>query len=141
MDIWEELYQAAKPYYHPTAVNDFIYTHNVVCALQSKSGKIYTGYCVEALSGVLNLCAERVALLQMYMDSGETEVQRLIAFRDTPPEGNGGMPSGACREAFMQYNQANKNMQIMVDYAKRETLTLGELMPHWWGTSVKPGSD
>lgn len=34
MDIWEELYQAAKPYYHPTAVNDFIYTHNVVCALQ-----------------------------------------------------------------------------------------------------------
>ncbi|WP_164511576.1 hypothetical protein [Levilactobacillus cerevisiae] len=40
MDIWEQLYQAAKPLYHPEAVNEFIYAHNVVCALQSKSGQI-----------------------------------------------------------------------------------------------------
>jgi cytidine deaminase len=24
-------------------------------------------------------------------------------------------------------------MEIMVDYSKRETVTLGELLPNWWG--------
>ena len=25
-------------------------------------------------------------------------------------------------------------MEIMIDYEKKETITLGELMPKWWGT-------
>ena len=43
------------------------------------------------------------------------------------------MPCGACREFFLQLSEKNKDMEIMVDYAKRETVTLGELMPDWWG--------
>lgn len=51
----------------------------------------------------MNLCAERVAALRMYADSGQTVVKRMIAFRDAPPSGGGsGMPCGACREFFMQ---------------------------------------
>jgi len=133
LDIWEQLYTAAKPLYHPEAVNDFIYAHNVVCALQSASGKIYTGICVESACGVLNLCAERVALLNMYTHSGETAVKRMIAFRDTAPTGVGGMPCGACREALMEFDGANQNTEIMVDYATRQTVTLKDLLPDWWG--------
>lgn len=136
LDIWEHLYQAAKPLYHPEAVNDYIYAHNVVCALQSKSGKIYTGFCVESACGTLNLCAERVALLNMFTASGETEVQRLIAFRDAAPTGNGGMPCGACRETLLQFSSHNQATEIMVDYATRQTVTLGDLMPRWWGNSA-----
>ena len=134
MDIWETLYERAKAEYHPEEISPFLYAHHVVCALESKSGEIFTGFCIEGCSGVMNLCAERVAALDMYEHSGETVVKRLIAFRDQPPSGGGsGMPCGACREFFMQLSQENSAREIMVDYDKRETVTLGELMPAWWG--------
>ena len=134
MDIWKQLYEKAREQYHPGEVTPFIYAHHVVCALESENGQIFTGFCVESCSGVLDLCAERVAALNMYVNSGQTAVKRLMAFRDRPPYGGGsGMPCGACREFFMQLNRNNKDMEIMVDYEKRETITLGELIPNWWG--------
>ncbi len=135
MDIWELLYLRAREEYHPTEVSPFVYAHHVVCALESENGDIYTGFCIESCSGVMNLCAERVAALNMYMSSGQTRIKRIIAFRDCPPYGDGsGMPCGACREFLFQLDEANKDTEIMVDYEKRETITLGELMPGWWGT-------
>ena len=70
MDIWEKLYQAAKGLYHPQEVSPFLYAHHVVCALEAENGGIFTGFCVESCSGVLDLCAERVAALNMYVNSG-----------------------------------------------------------------------
>lgn len=134
MDIWERLYEAAAKEYHPEDVSPFVYAHHVVCALEADNGEIYTGFCIESCSGVMNLCAERVALLNMYIQSGQTKVRRMIAFRDKPPYGEGGgMPCGACREFFYQLNEENEDMEILVDYATRETVTLKELMPKWWG--------
>ena len=135
MDIWEKLYNKAKEHYHPEDVSPFVYAHHVVCALESENGEIYTGFCIESCSGVLNLCAERTAALNMYLNSGQTIVKRLIAFRNTPPSGGGsGMPCGACREFFMQLNLKNKDMEILVDYETRQTTTLEALLPNWWGT-------
>ena len=34
----------------------------------------------------------------------------------------------------MQLALENKKMEIMVDYEKRETITLEKLIPQWWGT-------
>ena len=134
MDIWGKLCAAAQEQYHPGDVSPFIYAHHVVCALESENGEIYTGFCIESCSGVMDLCAERVAALNMYLQSGQTIVKRLIAFRDRPPYGGGsGMPCGACREFFLQLSDKNRDMQIMTDYDKRETVTLGELMSAWWG--------
>ena len=82
----------------------------------------------------MNLCAERVAALNMYMSSGQTVIKRLIAFRDKAPYGEGsGMPCGACREFLMQLSSENRNTEIMVDYDSRKTVRLGELVPKWWG--------
>lgn len=135
MDIWEKLYETAKEQYHPEDVSPFIYAHNVVCALEAENGEIYAGFCIESCSGVLNLCAERVAALNMYVNSGQTKIKHLIAFRDKPPYGGGsGMPCGACREFLYQLNEENEDMEILVDYEKREVVTLKELMPKWWGT-------
>lgn len=134
MDIWEKLCLEAQKQYRPGEASPFIYAHHVVCTLESENGDIYTGFCIESCSGVMDLCAERVAALNMYLQSGQTVVKRLIAFRDRPPYGGGsGMPCGACREFFMQLSDKNRDMQIMTDYDKRETVTLGELMPAWWG--------
>lgn len=134
MDIWEKLYLEAKAQYHPEEVTPFIYAHAVVCALEAEDGRIFTGFCIESCGDVVTLCAERVAALNMYVNSGQTVIKRLIAFRDKPPYGGGsGMPCGACREFLMQLSYQNRKMEIMVDYAKRETITLEELLPMWWG--------
>ena len=135
MDIWERLYARAKKEYHPEDVTPFVHAHHVVCALESADGSIYTGFCIEACSGVMNLCAERVAALNMYVNSGQTKIKRLIAFRDKAPYGGGsGIPCGACREFLYQLNEENGDMEIMLDYAARQTGTLREWMPAWWGT-------
>ena len=82
----------------------------------------------------MNLCAERVAALNMYAGSGQTKIKRMIAFREKAPSREGdGMPCGACREFFMQLSYENKDMEIMVDYEKRVTVKLEELIPKWWG--------
>lgn len=142
MDIWEKLCAAAQEQYHPGDVSPFIYAHHVVCALESENGEIYTGFCIESCSGVMDLCAERVAALNMYLQSGQTIVKRLIAFRDRTPYGGGsGMPCGACREFFLQLSDKNRDMQIMTDYDRRETVTLGELMPAWWGDERYENAD
>ena len=134
MDIWEKLYKQAKEQYHPEEVTPFVYAHHVVCALESENGDIYTGFCIESCAGVMDLCAERVAALNMYINSGQTTIKRLIAFRDKAPFGKGsGMPCGACREFLMQLSIKNKDMEIMVDYDKREIVTLNELLLDWWG--------
>ena len=135
MDIWERLYLAAKKEYHPEEVSPFIDAHHVVCALEAEDGTIYSGFCIEGASGVIALCAERIAALNMYIQSGQTKIKRMIAFRNEPPKNNGGMPCGACREFLLQLNKDNKDMEIMIDYESRKTITLLELMPNWWGWS------
>ncbi len=133
MDIWEEMYLKAKEEYHPEEVSPFIEAHHVVAAVQSESGKIFTGFCIESASGVMNLCAERVAALRMYAETGETIVKRMIAFRKEPPKENGGRPCGACREFFMQLSYENRNMEIMADFESRRVVILKDLIPNWWG--------
>ena len=113
MDIWEDMYNKAKKEYHREDVSPFIVAHHVVAAVESEDGKIFTGFCIESASGVMNLCAERVAALNMYINTGKTKIKRLIVFRDNPPH-NGGMPCGACREFLMQLDKANKNMEILL---------------------------
>ena len=133
MDIWQEMYEKAKKEYHPEDISPFITAHHVVAAVQSESGKIFTGFCIEGASGVINLCAERMAALRMYAETGETIVKRMIAFRNEPPKLNGGMPCGACREFFMQLNYENRNIEILTDYDTRKTVTMKDLIPNWWG--------
>ncbi|WP_099203480.1 cytidine deaminase family protein [Miniphocaeibacter massiliensis] len=133
MDIWEKLYLQAKEEYNPNEVSPFIYAHHVVSAVEMEDGRIYTGFCIESACGVMDLCAERVAILKAYMETGETTIKRLIAFRDVPPkEGEDNIPCGACREFLMQLNEKNKETEILIDYEKRKTLKLKELLPIWW---------
>ncbi len=47
-------------------------------AVESEDGEIFTGFCIESASGVMNLCAERVAALNMYMNTGKTKIKKLI---------------------------------------------------------------
>ena len=74
MDIWEDMYNKAKKEYHRDDVSPFIVAYHVVAAVESEDGKIFTGFCIESASGVMNLCAERVAALNMYINTGKTKI-------------------------------------------------------------------
>ena len=134
MDIWQTLYEKAKAQYQPEEISPFVYAHHVVCALESENGEIFTGFCIESCCGVMDLCAERVAGLNMYVNSGQTVARHLIAFRDKAPDGGGsGMPCGACREFMMQLDKDSPGLEILADAETGKTVRLRELMPHWWG--------
>ena len=133
MDIWEKLYNEARKFYHPQYSSPFIYSHHVVCALEAENGDIYTGFCIRSCCGTVNLCAERVAAVNMFVNSGQTKIKRIATFRDVPPTDNLSIPCGACREFLLQLNIENCKTEIVTNYESRETITLGELIPMWWG--------
>lgn len=134
MDIWERLLEEAKKQYHPEEVSPFIDAHHVACAIESENGEIYTGFCIEGASGVINLCAERVAGLNMYIQSGQVVVKRLVCYVDGAPDGTTGWtPCGACRKFFMQLSEKNKDMKILVDIKTRKTVKLIDIIQDWWG--------
>ena len=75
------------------------------------------------------MCAERNAVASM-ITGGERRIVKLVCLMG---DGSPGMPCGACREFFMQLNSKNEEMEIMVDYDRRKTVRLKELLPNWWG--------
>ena len=134
MDIWEKMYEEAQKLYNPHEVSDFVYANHVVAAVEAEDGQIFTGFCMEGTCGVFHLCAERAALFNMYQFSGQTKVKKVLAFRDKPPYGgSSGMPCGACREFLLELNAENKDAEFMMDYNRRKTVKVAELMPYWWG--------
>ena len=134
MDIWEKLYEVAKKQYNPHDLSPFFYSNHVACAIEAEDGQIFAGFCIEGASGVLNLCAERVAVVNMIVNSNQTVIKRILVMRDKPPytEGNF-LPCGACREFLMQLDIKNQDCQILTDYESKSYITLKELIPHWWG--------
>lgn len=134
MDIWEKLCLEAKKQYNPTDISPFISAHHVACALEAENGEIYSGFCIEGASGVIALCAERVAALNMYLQSKQTVVKKLVCYVDGVPDGTvGWSPCGACREFFMQLSSKNKDMEILLNLENRQIIKLIDLLPDWWG--------
>ena len=134
MDIWEKLYEVAKKQYNPHDLSPFFYSNHVACAIEAKDGQIFAGFCIEGASGVLNLCAERIAAINMIVNSSQTEIKKILVMRDKPPYKDGNfLPCGACREFLMQLNINNQGCEILTDYENKETIKLKELIPHWWG--------
>lgn len=126
--IWRELYQAAKAVQRPRDISGRISAGGVAAAIESTSGKIYTGVCVDTSSS-LGICAERNAMFNM-ITNGENEIRRVLAIM---PNGETGAPCGACRE-FMAQLMIGKyeSVEIMLDYEREKVVTLQELTPEWW---------
>lgn len=126
--IWTEMYEAAKAVLDDRKISDFVTAGGVSAAILSKSGRIYTGVCIDTCS-TLGICAERNAIFNM-ITCGEQEIDKVLCI---PPFEGKGAPCGACRELMVQLMpDSYKDIEIMLDYNKEEIVTLGELTPHWW---------
>lgn len=128
MDAWTKMYNAAKAVLCERKISDYVSCGEVSAAILSKSGKIYTGVCVDTCS-TLGVCAERNAIFNM-ITNGESEIDKVLCIL---PDGSCGAPCGACRELMVQL-MAGKyyDIEIMLDFPTRKTVTLGEITPEWW---------
>ena len=126
--IWEEMYDAAKAVLNPRRISEYVTAGEVFAAVLSKSGKIYTGVCIDTCS-TLGICAERNAIFNM-ITNGEQEIDKVLCI---PPVEGRGAPCGACRELMVQLMpDSYKDIEIMIDYKKNIVMKLGELTPEWW---------
>lgn len=126
--IWKELYDAAKAVQQERRISEYVTCGEVAAAILSKSGKIYTGVCIDTCS-TLGICAERNAIFNM-ITKGEQQIDKVIAIL---PDGSTGAPCGACRELMVQLMPGSyQDIEIMVDYATGRTVKLGDITPEWW---------
>ncbi|WP_462282525.1 cytidine deaminase family protein [Ruminococcus champanellensis] len=125
---WEELFQAAKAVQKGRSISKYVEAGGVAAAIRAKSGKIYTGVCIDTCS-TLGICAERNAIFHMITE-GEQEIDQVLAIM---PDGRTGAPCGACRELMVQMMpDSYQEIRIMLDITKGKVVTLGELTPAWW---------
>ena len=126
--IWTELYNAAKEVQNPRQISDYVSGGEVAAAILSKSGKIYTGVCIDTCS-TLGICAERNAIFNM-ITNGENEFTKVVAVM---PDGKCGAPCGACRELMVQLMpKTYKRIEILMDYENERIIKLGDITPEWW---------
>lgn len=126
--IWQDMYQAAMNVLNPREVSSKVEAGGVAAAVESESGKIYVGVCVDTAC-TLGICAERSAMFNM-LTCGENAIRRVIAVSS---KGKAMPPCGACRE-FMAQLMPDKYraVQVMMDYENDRVVTLGDLTPEWW---------
>ena len=126
--IWDQLYAAAKAALNPRRISDYVSAGEVAAAILSKSGRIYTGVCVDTCS-TLGICAERSAIFAM-LTAGEQEIDKVLCVK---PDGSSGAPCGACRELMVQLMpESYGDIEIMVNRQTGETVRLGDITPMWW---------
>ena len=125
---WDRLYAAAAAVRNERRISEYVTCGEVSAAILSGSGRIYTGVCIDTCS-TLGICAERNAIFNM-ITNGEQEIEKVIAIL---PNGSSGAPCGACRELMVQLMPGKyRDIEIMMDYRKERTVTLGDLTPEWW---------
>lgn len=128
MDIWNTLYERALEVQNARVISPFIDAGGVAAAILTSSGNIYVGVCIDTCSG-LGMCAERNAIANM-LTHGESEIEKVVAVMS---DGKVGSPCGACREFMMQLSENSPKIEILTDRDTMSFVTLGELMPDWWG--------
>ena len=130
MNIWDTLYEKAIEVQNGRVISPFVDAGGVAAAILTKAGNIYVGVCIDTCSS-LGMCAERNAIANM-ITHGESEIDKVVAVMT---DGKVGSPCGACREFMMQLSKGSCDIEILTDKDTYSYVTLGELMPDWWGRS------
>ena len=69
MDVWEEIYNKGKKNITKKKYLLLLLPITQCQKLKSEDGEIFTDFCIESTSGVMNLCTKRVVALNMHMNT------------------------------------------------------------------------
>lgn len=124
-----ELIEKSKSIIKSKKVANDMVAGDVGCALVTDKGNVYTGVCIDLVSG-LGFCAETAAIANM-ITNGEYKIKKIVAYgHDTIM-----YPCGRCRELIHQIHPDNLETEIIVKDEK--VLKLKDLLPHTWEESWK----
>ena len=101
----------------------------VGAALETPSGKIFTGCNVENASYPATICAERTALVKA-VSEGEREFSRIVVVTS-----NGGTPCGICRQMLYEFAPMMDVFLVTPDGKIQLQTTLEALLPDGFGPS------
>jgi cytidine deaminase len=96
----------------------------VASALETASGNIYTGICLDLACGI-GFCAEHSAVAEM-LKARETAIRRIVAIDDEGVLA----PCGRCRELIVQLDRGNLECEVLLpgDTSAR----MADLLPRAW---------
>jgi cytidine deaminase len=98
----------------------------VGAALESASGRVYTGIDLDLACGI-GFCAEHAAMAEM-LKARETVVRRMVAV-----DGDGDRvvaPCGRCRELLVQVDPRNLDCEVLLPEGRKARMR--DLLPSAW---------
>lgn len=122
---FEDLLARARSVLAPRRLSDVAEAGGVAAAIESTSGTVYVGVCIDTACS-MGFCAEHAAAAAM-VTAGESHVRRMVAL---DWDGSVLPPCGRCREFVSQLHEGNLDAEVLV--ADGVAVTLRELLPHWW---------
>lgn len=120
-----DLYTIARNTIKPMKLKKNGETGHVACALETASGAVFTGICIDVPCSI-GLCAEQAAIAEM-LKHGETQIRKIVAVYE---DGSILPPCGRCRELISQVDARNGEAVVLV--GKGREVTLNELLPERW---------
>ena len=102
----------------------------VGAALETASGKLYTGCNIENATYSLTMCAERVALFKA-LSEGVREFTRIAVAADTEVLTP---PCGSCRQLLWEFCR-DARITLLNLQGKTEECTIGDLLPRAFDAS------
>lgn len=117
-----DLYYIAKDVIHPMKLKKNGEAGHVACALETASGAVYTGICIDVPCSI-GICAEQAAIAEM-LKNRETKIKKIVAVYE---DGSILPPCGRCRELISQLDMENENTVVAIDNGRE--VTLKELLP------------
>ncbi len=120
----EKLISEARALVQKIDLGNGLNAGTIAAALESKSGNVYTGICVDLACG-LGVCAEYSAVLEM-LKHREKEIAQIVAVDADSVLS----PCGRCRELMIQVSPSNATTSVVV--SESESVLLADLLPRHW---------
>lgn len=121
-----ELIQEALSVLHPLGDGGEFSAGTVGAALETSSGKIYRGVCVDTGSG-MGYCAEANAIGSM-LTNKETEILQIVAvWRDDSGKSYVVAPCGRCRQFVTAVNKRNLEAKALI--SPTQAVSIKDLLP------------
>ncbi len=120
----DALIAAARAVLNPRRLSPTVEVGGVAAAVQSRSGRIFAGVCIDAASGI-GFCAEHGAIAAM-IAAGESQIAVMVAVHW---QGAILQPCGRCRELVVQIDAGNADTQVILPQGVKSMRTL--LPDHW----------
>lgn len=127
--IWHDLYKKAKNSINVQSIPPFIEYGNNSCAIESASNEIYTGISIASNTAV-GCSAEKSAITSM-LNAGENKIKRIVILNELEEVI---LPSIESLEYLIELTDKQEELEILLDYEKKEIVTLKDIIPEWWGT-------